>query len=339
VAAADDATPTQRTGRIIRRLELLGPGPAVLFRDAALLVRDTPVPLASRVHLVWHLLRETESALRAVLLPLPEGPAPRAKGCLVCGMAQENKETQKEEIRAVCASLGLPEGAAAETEWQWLAARAHGRAHRDALGLPSQDDQQLRAHFTRWESFLDAVLDRYEATYLTAMRNVEKLAAIKQPTRHHVRQLRNNLPNNRNALRVFFGRLTSPNWLAPLQKVGYFDHPTPPEVQPDGSVNLPPWPPAEYLTRMASVAPERVAKVLRVIPASDNTMVAYELLDACQKLPPALVAGLCPTIKTWLRSVYPNFLASKTAPLVTRLAADGHHAEALDLARYVLGAK
>ena len=56
----------ERQERIHRRLLLLGPGPAAFFRDACFLMKRG-VPVASASHLVGHLLREVESAMRAVM--------------------------------------------------------------------------------------------------------------------------------------------------------------------------------------------------------------------------------------------------------------------------------
>src|SRR5271156_6750805 len=74
--------PDPRRFRIRWRLgKLVGPGPAAFYRDACDLM-DDPTRLHSTSHLVGHLIREIESALRAVLSPMasPPGVASGAKG-------------------------------------------------------------------------------------------------------------------------------------------------------------------------------------------------------------------------------------------------------------------
>ena len=60
-----------RQERIHRRLLLVGPGPAAFYRDACRLMNQDH-GLQSASHLVAHLLRDTESALRDVLEPQPD---------------------------------------------------------------------------------------------------------------------------------------------------------------------------------------------------------------------------------------------------------------------------
>jgi len=58
-----------RQERIYRRLTLVGPGPASFYRDACLLMASGTL-LDSTTHVIAHLLREIESALRNVLEPV-----------------------------------------------------------------------------------------------------------------------------------------------------------------------------------------------------------------------------------------------------------------------------
>lgn len=70
--------PDSRQLRIRWRLSrLAGPGPTAFYRDACSLM-DDPRRFQSTTHLVAHLMREIESALRAVLVPLSAGGPPPA---------------------------------------------------------------------------------------------------------------------------------------------------------------------------------------------------------------------------------------------------------------------
>ncbi len=60
---------SERQERIASRLSQVGSGPARFFRDACELMAEQP-PRVTATHLVTHLLREVESALRAVIEPL-----------------------------------------------------------------------------------------------------------------------------------------------------------------------------------------------------------------------------------------------------------------------------
>jgi hypothetical protein len=57
-----------RQESIARRLQQLGEGPAAFFIDACALLAEQP-PHRTVTHVVAHLLREVESAVRSVLEP------------------------------------------------------------------------------------------------------------------------------------------------------------------------------------------------------------------------------------------------------------------------------
>src|SRR6266511_895126 len=89
-----------RQERVHRRLLLIGPGPAAIYKDACRLQFEGS-ELESKAPLVGHLLREVESALRGVLEPLP---------------APNDGEVFSDEVRAmrsraldVLAKMGVPE--------------------------------------------------------------------------------------------------------------------------------------------------------------------------------------------------------------------------------------
>lgn len=71
-----------RQQQIYKRLLLIGPGPAAYFRDACQIMEGNS-NLDAATHLVAHLLREVENALRAVLESIvpssveDKGPLPR----------------------------------------------------------------------------------------------------------------------------------------------------------------------------------------------------------------------------------------------------------------------
>ena len=67
-----------------------------------------------------------------------------------------------------------------------------------------------------------------------------------------VSALRNLIPNNPQNLEYFFAR-AGPQWLEPLVRQQYFAVAPDTDVDPDGKAwRYPPWPPINYLKRMAA---------------------------------------------------------------------------------------
>src|SRR5262245_34494163 len=82
-----------RQARIYRRLLLVGPGPAAFYRDVCRMMGGTTA-LNATTHIVAHLLREIESAIRDVLLP--EGV-----------VLSKGKGNHKAEIEAILHAYGV----------------------------------------------------------------------------------------------------------------------------------------------------------------------------------------------------------------------------------------
>jgi hypothetical protein len=131
-----------RQQRVHRRLLLLGPGPAAFFKDACRLM-GTAFPLATTPHLVPHLLREVESALRDVLLPYGfERPTP----CSHCG---SRPGSHKKEIKTILAAYRFKETEDAAEAWlrlsSWDEDAFDQRNTRAAMPAAGQTTQGGRA--------------------------------------------------------------------------------------------------------------------------------------------------------------------------------------------------
>ncbi|MGD0156651.1 MAG: hypothetical protein ABSB50_11160 [Terracidiphilus sp.] len=136
----------------------------------------------------------------------------------------------------------------------------------------------------------------------------------------------------------FFEKLSSPAWIEPLAKRGRFDHP--PGIERIGNMyRFPPWPEGQYLLRMADVAPEEVAAVIKpACFASDNHIVHRLLVEIACKLPPPLARELAVQEAAWVReqlSLIPLY-PEKAAALVAHLATGGEPGAALELASAIL---
>lgn len=91
--------------------EMIGEGPAAFFSDACLILSLDPRP-ATASHIVAHLLREIESAVRSVLQPpsIPKGP--------------KGEDRHQTKIRAVLDELGV--SAEEPTAQFWLGLAGEG---------------------------------------------------------------------------------------------------------------------------------------------------------------------------------------------------------------------
>src|SRR6266496_1614764 len=144
-----------RQARIARRLSLqVGPGPATFFGDACALLNEEPSHLTV-THLVAHLLRDVESAVRSVLKPRDD-PAAKVE------------HSHREQILAVLADVGLGHDDIVAELWLGMAGKGRlaglaARAHRSALDPPRMVDQDFRDFVDTMEQVLDAVLEGFEA--------------------------------------------------------------------------------------------------------------------------------------------------------------------------------
>jgi hypothetical protein len=213
----------RRRRLIDRRLRsLLGPGPAANYHDARALV-DDPRGFLSTTHIISHLLREIESALRDVLTPFTLLDANETEdgedavvemkrpgivealsqlhrdvvrtGRIVLGMAIEadaskkpsQGQGQRSNIRAILSALDISHEDPVARKWLKLAGQFHGRAHRRALAEPRPLDDAFRQFFDDFEAILDYVLDRVDANYVSVFEVLDRLAAKSSVTKNDVK--------------------------------------------------------------------------------------------------------------------------------------------------------
>ncbi|MHB1296003.1 MAG: hypothetical protein ACYC4R_13520 [Anaerolineae bacterium] len=321
-----------RQERIFRRLGLIGPGPAAFFRDACHLMTGD-LSLSSTSHLVAHLLRDIESAIRRVLLHVSRNvPEAKEKG--------KDGNEHKRQILAVLKDLGVEPTSAVAREWLGLSGPNNdfglaARAHRDALSQPRPVDDQYEEFWETCLRILDTVLQRFEERYLLTIDALDKLLAKSNPTTDDVETLRNCIPNSPVNMEYFFSRLDNAGWLIPLANGGFFRYPPPPVAQGDG-MTFPYWPESQYLARMASRTPEIVIEVAKRILAKDNIRVHEDIVDMALAMPPHMAAQLVPLAKAGLDSPYTLLLPDALGKLITHLAQGGQVEDALGLARDLL---
>src|SRR6266849_7050341 len=124
--------------------------------------------------------------------------------------------------------------------------------------------------------------------------------------------------------RHFFDNLQNPMWVKPLADRGFSnDPPEPIRDNERGTIGFPSWPESRYLSRMASMAPEDVAAVVRNIRPTENARIQEDFLDALLAMPPETAATFVRDIARWMAQ--PNWLLvpEKVGRLIARLAKGG----------------
>ena len=146
----------ERQDRIYRRLRLIGEGPAIFFHDACQIM-DSPTKFRTTTHLVGHLMRDVESALRDVLEPQNSGDT-----------APDVGDRHKWEIQRILDALGVPDDHPVSQLWRSLPGKdgLQSRAHRDALFTPRPVDGEFLSMWDSIQRILDFVLEKFEQTYL-----------------------------------------------------------------------------------------------------------------------------------------------------------------------------
>lgn len=322
-----------RQKRIYKRLPLIGPGPAAFYLDACRLMGGS-TGLESATHLVAHLFREIESALRDVLETISEQ---RARQTTKRG----SQDKHEEEIRGILRSLEIPESDPVARLWLGLAGKGNAaglpaRAHRDSLSVPRSVDMSFRQFWDEAETILDLVLEKLESRYLSYIRILDELLAKSSPNAEDLSTLRNHIPNSLVAYGYFFETLPSPSWLEPLQKEGFFCRPPEPEVDDEkGTIRVPPWPQSRYLIRMAPLQPHRVLEIALDIETA-NPRVQEDLVEAALEMPAELAAQLTPRVLAWVQNGHFHIWPDRLGDLIGHLARGDQADVALCLAEALL---
>lgn len=325
-----------RQERIYRRLREIGPGPAAFFRDACRIMAD-PADLEATSHLVSHLLREIESALRHVLETMTEREDRLKK-------SKKGGGNHEEEIRAILRGLQVPETDPVSKKWLRLPGTGNdyglaARAHRAELASPRPVDGTFRQFWDDIQGIFDVVLEKYETHYLGVFHFLDQLLAKPIPDAGDVDKLKNNVPHNFVAHSYFFDRLTSPAWLNPLQASGLFDHPPAPEVDVErGTTAYSRWPQSGYLARIADQVPEKVLEIMQGAPETNNFRIHQDLAEAAAAMPADLAAKWSDREAIWVNEQQWGLalLPGKLGTLINYLLQGGQYESAFNLARVLL---
>lgn len=321
-----------RQKRIYENLQLVGPGPAAFYRDACWLMSEQDF-LSSTAHLVAHLLREIESALRDVLEPLSKlSESERLKDIA-------DKGNHKNEIYAILKALEIPENDPIAEAWLRLSNQSNDYrlsrlAHREALAAPRLIDKGFKQLWAEMGIVLDVVLEKFRKRYITVFDTLDKLLVEKKPSQSAIKTLKDHIPKSLVSLGYFFDRLESPEWIIPLESKGFFSQiPSPKHDNERNVTTFYVWPESRYLARMASFEPETVFQVIRFLPETHNHLVLEDLVQAALNMPARYAVGLVEKAKMWAQSLHQGILPRKLGYLVVHLANGGEVQGALELAQ------
>ena len=301
----------------------------MFFADACGLLAGDP-PSSTVTHLVAHLLREVESAVRAVLQPA--GGSGKGSGA----------DKHRVSILAVLDELGIPHDDPTAEFWLGMTGQDNPnglaiRAHRLALEAPRPADNAFTDLVNGFEELLDRLLQRFEARYMSVFSRLDELLRVTGPAAAHVTQLRNNFPQNQAALGYFFARADAA-WVTPLAEGGYFSSPPEPVLHDEeGTVELPFWPQSRFLVRVASSAAAGAVDAALMITATDNSRVTSDLAELCVQVPADQSVRLLPRIIASLSSRFGVLIPERIGRLCRHLADDGQSGAAMELAEVLLG--
>jgi hypothetical protein len=320
----------RRQSEIHRLLAMFGPTTAAFYADACQLMAGEP-PLASTTHLVGHLLRELESALRQILRPMIP---PEQAASLSAKREEEGHHTR--EIDAIATALGFPPDDEVRSLWKSLG--LHRVGHRGSPLRPRPVDDDFRSRWDNAQILLLRLGRQLESSFTASLPLIDQLAGKQQPTRSDATRLQS-VPHSVVALDAFFER-AGPGWFPLLRRKGYLRDPPPLEVADDDTVAYVRWPAGRYLTRMAA-DPSLRRDVVEVVLAleTDNPQAHECVAEVALALPAAEGARLATKIASFLASPYQWALPSKARDLAALLAQAGETDAALLLLRSLVEAE
>lgn len=314
-----------RKERIYEKLLEVGPGPAAFYIDACRIREQIP-PLESNTHLIAHCLREIESSIRDVMLPLDYK------------QDENSEEKHKDEIRAILSLYEIDLESEVAKLWMRLAGRQEDialshLAHRNSLDKPREQGPDFDEFWDGMQAFLDVILSKIEANYLSFITTLDELISKTTVNEKDIKTLKGKIPNSPVTYKYFFERIENLAWLAPLKREGFFKTPPAPIEHPEGGISFPFWPQTIYLKKIAT-QPEVQSEVLGICVSvkTENVRVQSDLLEIALLLPAEMSNQVIDSVKE-----IDNFLSPKKyGELIRYLAVNGKIKESVSLANRVL---
>jgi hypothetical protein len=153
---------------------------------------------------VMHFAREVKGTVEKVLLP--------------SDFERPEKGGNAAAIAAILKLLDLPLDHQLAKLWKEL--DPHKLVHRRALGRPLSLEE-VRGKFGEFEVIIEVLLEELERAFVPVIyAKLDVLLAKELPGRSDVSVLRNQIPQNSQALQYFFGKASVDRWLEPRTRKG-----------------------------------------------------------------------------------------------------------------------
>ncbi len=301
-----------RQNTIAKKLDLIGPSARSMYVDACRLI-EMDTNLQSEALLVGHLVREIESTIRSVLMPITNQRT-REENAQIKEKQQktieflneisfpedhhaaknllrsiEDPDSHKKNIRAIVSILGLEEDDRICELWLNIPAILYKKAHRRGLAKPERIDNDFEEKF--WSDFefvLLGVLNQMEKIYVKFPEKVDEIR--ESPSKGNASFVIQNLPNNFIIQRRFFEGNSHKEWIPLLKTSAIFTQP--PSVEPlddEEYINPPHWPAMDYLKDMASIddkdIEDNIVSVIQALPEINNVRISADIVEIAITLP------------------------------------------------------
>ncbi len=278
---------------------------------------EDPSQFESSVHIVAHLLREIESAIREVLLFALQIDLQEQ------GTQNQNKNHKHEkEIEVILSALEISETDPIHKYWlKTIKETRHKLSHR--AGLKIRNKEEIYDLWYKAQLVFYEIIQKFRERYSNIFEILDKFLDKKDPTNEDLKNFRNKIPHHPYTLMYFYNQCNNPVWLNNIKKTSTKK----PLLQPE----------ARYLTRMAEHRPELVRDIIMQMPETDNVQVLWELADAVLNMPPDIAATLINKCIQWINAPYFDVvLAKKLGNLIEHLIRGNQFKQALLLAENLL---
>jgi len=298
--------------RVYNKLkQLVGTDLAEYFKDACRIMSSHP-QFATTTHLVGHLLRELDNRFLGVLEHI--------SGDQIDESRKDDKHKARREI--VLRFLGIKNDD--KVAVFWLQLQLHADAHSKHLSY-RRVDESFRKQWDEIVRLYDNLLNNFEEKYLAAHQIVEQLTEIKYPKPADFEQLVDKVPNNRIALKHFFGNANA-KWLKLSKfKEHFFKHP--PEVVNGYYTD---WAESGYLVRHSGTVPIAILEVTLQIPDTTNPIIVGDICKIAVNLPIEECLALIPRVLSQLKGVRAIY-AEDALKLIEMLVINKHETTALEI--------
>ena len=275
---------------LYRKLLLIGPGPAEMYKDACW-VWINKNSLSAAGSIISHLFREVESALGDLLWGVIGNHATLRS---INNKKLKNKEAQithREKIYSICEKLGIDEKNDHINFW-FENLGLHKFVHRNSLQMPNNSYLEMNDHFRKIESLFIFLLENYESNYLKTFEKADQLLAIEDPNKENFQEFKQLMPHGSVGLFYFFKNLKHEKWFKHLKDSHYFDDFPHNPLDEDGRSNYIDWPQSFYLMKMVSNFPDEILDILLKLPIPANPYHTLRYIEVANAIPEGLTAKL-----------------------------------------------